>query len=124
LVLADGQPVKVVGITPAVRLVFARGTPFERAIQYRFLVLPGKGTHYNWLIAKNALLELGAYVDPVTSTFHYRVDPVDAARTHSVPVRSSMPISEADPADCLHTLHPIVATLRPAAARGTGNPSS
>lgn len=111
LVLADGSSVRILGMTDAVKLVLARGTPFERTIVYRFLVLPGEGKHYNWLIAKNALLELGAFVDPAESAFFYRVRAGSDSSKHSVPVRCSVDIDQADPADCLHMLQPVVATL-------------
>jgi hypothetical protein len=120
LVLADGSNVHILGITAPVKLVFGRGTPFERTLMYRFLVLPGEGKHYNWLIAKNALLELGAYVDPHECAFYYR----SASSKHALPVKCSVPLDQADPADCLHTLQPFVATLqtldKPAAVAAAG----
>lgn len=114
LVLADSSNVRILGITAPVRLVFARGTHNERVIMYRFLVLPGEGKHYKWLVAKNALLELGAFVDPAEAAFYYRTGVSKDSPKHALPVKCSVPIEQADPADCLHVLQPVVATVLPA----------
>ena len=113
LVLADGSNVRILGITEPVKLVFARGTAYERTILYRFLVLPGEGKHYRWLVAKNALLELGAYVDPAESAFYYRTLPSKDSLKHALPVKCSVMLDQADPADCLHMLQPVVAVMLP-----------
>lgn len=111
LVLADNSNVRILGITDPVKLVLARGTANERSILYRFLVLPGEGKHYRWLVAKNALLELGAYVDPAESAFCYRTLPAKDSPKHTLPVNCSVSVDQADPADCLHMLQPVVAVM-------------
>jgi hypothetical protein len=119
-VLADSSNVRILGITEPVKLVFARGTKYERIIMYRFLVLPGEGKHYKWLVAKNALLELGAYVDPVESAFYYRTAPAKDSPKHALPVKCYVPIEQADPADCLHMLQPVVAVTLPSLQPAVG----
>ena len=111
LILADTSKVHILGMTDPVKLLFARGTVHERAIMYRYIVLPGSRKHYNWLIAKNALLELGAYVDPLESSFVYRVSTQAGDPKHALPVKCSVPLDEADPADCIHMLQPVVAVM-------------
>ena len=123
LVLADGTKSGIAGLSDPVKLVFARGTAAERTITYRFIILEGKGQYYNWLIGKNALLELGAYVDPAESAFVYR----QPQGMHKLPVRCMIPAEEAAPTDCLYTLQPMLAMLHPTfvpAAQAAGPLSS
>ena len=109
LTLADGTKVKILGVTDPVRLWFAKGTPQQRCIEYRFLVLPGEGKYYQWIVAKNALKSLGAYVDPEESAFVYRLQPGKDSPKHALPVQCTLPADDAAGHDALYMLQPVVA---------------
>lgn len=117
LVLADGKKIEILGISDPVRLVFARGTEHERAITYRFIMLPGEGKYYKWLVAKNALLEVGGYVDPAASVFCYRTRAGLDSPVHTLPVRCRVPAADAEIGDCLHMLQPEVVAAIPSLAQ-------
>lgn len=112
LVLADGKCGQVLGITDPVELVFAKGTPHQRNIRYQFLVLPGRCRFYNLLLAKNAMKEVGGYVDPAESAFYYRTRPGQGAPKHALPVRCSVPADPSTAADCANALQHILAVAR------------
>ena len=112
LVLADGKRGDVLGITAPVELVFAKGTPHQRSIRYQFLVLPGRCRFYNLLLAKNAMKEVGGYVDPAESAFYYRTGPGQGAPKHALPVRCAVPADLATATDCANTLQHILAVAR------------
>ena len=99
------------GISDPVRLVFAKGTPNERSIWVRFLVVELAAVMFRLIIAKNVLKKIGGYVDPATNRFCYRPDPADLKRIHGIPVRTEVPPAEVD-INMAAYLHEVVAVAQ------------
>lgn len=113
ITLANNEPGDVVGITDPVTLVFARRTEFEIRVKVQFLVMRGVGALYDLLLGKNVLMKLGAHVDYALGAFVYRPVPGNLSVSHSIPVRSAIHLSEADPTTCVNLLtQHIIATSR------------
>jgi len=96
LILADASKIPVKGITDPVGVLFGKGTPHQREVLTRLLVVDNTSSLFNILISKRTSRKVGGYVDPAKDTFFYRPDPADVERLHGLPVRTFIPAAEVD----------------------------